>query len=187
MDDSKIYWTEREKESQEDMSPPALDAHRADSVETERAFVPHDGVPNVGAILKRLRTRRGLSLREVAEATGLSHSFLSAVERGESDIALNRLARVAAFFDHDLGSFLGYTARRAELQFVSDEDHILIQRGAGIHYEVSRLPGLRMEMLLIELEPGCGFDDELTHEGIDAMLVVDGEVIETVNGVDYPM
>src|SRR6478609_6292080 len=64
------------------------------------------GYPAPGEVLRRLRTQRGWSLRDVAERSGLSASFLGAVERGESDIALERLARLAAIFDHDVGSFL---------------------------------------------------------------------------------
>ena len=50
---------------------------------------------NVGAIIRRLRRQRGLSLEELAQASGVSASFLSAVEREVSDIAVGRLAKVA--------------------------------------------------------------------------------------------
>lgn len=145
------------------------------------------GVPNLGNILKRLRLRRGVSLRDVAQATDLSPSFLSAVERGESDISLGRLARVAAYFDHDVGSLLGYTTRRARPQFVRDQDRVMVDRGRGVRYEVLRIPGIGMEVITIDFEPRTGFNDELTHEGVDILLVTRGEVILSVNGVDYPM
>src|SRR5579883_1658123 len=83
---------------------------RSTAPSDEQAVAAHEpGVPDVGEILRRLRKRRGLSLRQVADLSGLSVSFLRAVERGESDISLGRLARVARIFGHDVGSFLGYS------------------------------------------------------------------------------
>lgn len=146
-----------------------------------------EGVPNVGEIIKRLRLQRGRSLREVAAASGVSVSFLSQVERGQSDIALGRLARIAHYFDHDVGSLLGYTARRAQPQFVRDDDRLTIDRGEGVRYEVLRLPGVAMEVILVEFEPRAAFRDTLTHEGIDIFLVTHGEIVLSVNGVDYSM
>lgn len=145
------------------------------------------GVPDVGEIIKRLRLQRGRSLREVAAASGVSVSFLSQVERGQSDIALGRLARIAQYFDHDVGSLLGYTARRAQPQFVRDDDRLSIDRGEGVRYEVLRLPGVAMEVILIEFAPRTAFRDTLTHEGIDIFLVTHGETVLSVNGIDYSM
>jgi transcriptional regulator with XRE-family HTH domain len=145
------------------------------------------GLPNVGEILKRLRTQRGYSLREVAEASDLSPSFLSAVERGESDIALGRLARIAQFFEHDIGSLLGYTTRRARPRFVGPEDRMMVDRGKGVRYEVLRLPDVGMEIIIVDFEPHAGFDVELVHAGVDIVYVTSGEVVLSVGHVDYPM
>jgi transcriptional regulator with XRE-family HTH domain len=56
------------------------------------------GPNSLGARLRALRTGRGHSLAEVAEATGLSASFLSLVENGRSDITISRLVRVVDFY-----------------------------------------------------------------------------------------
>jgi transcriptional regulator with XRE-family HTH domain len=146
-----------------------------------------EGVPNVGDILKRLRLQRGLSLHEVATASGLSVSFLSQVERGRSDISLGRLARLAQYFDHDVGSLLGYSARRARPHFVGAENRVMVDRGPGIRYEVLRIPGTEMEVILTTYEPHAGFRKEIVHEGIDIFLVTLGEVVLSINGVDYVM
>ena len=78
-----------------------------------RPFSGKDALPRVGEVIRKLRLARGLSIREVAEAAGLSSSFLGAVERGESDIAVGRLAQVAGVFGHDVASLLGYVACRS--------------------------------------------------------------------------
>ena len=53
---------------------------------------------DVGARLRRLRNERGLSLADVARATGLSASSLSLAETGKSDIAFGRLKRLIDFY-----------------------------------------------------------------------------------------
>jgi len=157
----------------------------------EEVLEPQDlmpaGMPNVGAILKRMRAQRGFTVREVAEASDLSPSFLSAVERGASDISLGRLSRLAAFFEHDIGSLLGYSARLGQPKFVDKMDRVRIDRGNGVMYELLRLSGIALELQRMVFEPRSGFRDELVHEGVDIVLVIDGTVTLTVDGIDYPM
>ena len=145
------------------------------------------GVPKVGHVLRGLRQRNGMSLKEVADGSGLSVSFLSAVERNQSDISLGRLNRLAQFFNHDIGSLLGYTGRRSTPQFVSDRDRLVVDRGEGVDYRVFRLPGLDFELITATFEPHTEFRDAITHEGLDIVYVLNGQVVLEYNGEDYPM
>jgi transcriptional regulator with XRE-family HTH domain len=148
---------------------------------------PYRGAPNVSQILKRMRVARKLSIRDVAEGSGLSASFLSAVERGESDVSIGRLARIAEFFDQDLGSMLGYSTMLSRPSFVGKSDRVMLNRGTGVRYEILRLSGLSLEFVIITFGPRCAFRDALTHEGVDTLYVSSGEIVLTVNEVDYPM
>ncbi|WP_395245980.1 helix-turn-helix domain-containing protein [Agromyces sp. MMS24-K17] len=61
---------------------------------------PTDEAPDavaarLGAHVRRLRLRRGDTLVQVAERTGLSHPFLSQVERGLAQPSLSSLRRIA--------------------------------------------------------------------------------------------
>ena len=161
---------------------------KAEAVRHNRDGEPaYSGAPNVGAILKRMRLQRKLSIRDVAEGSGLSASFLSTVERGESDVAIGRLARIAEFFDHDLGSMLGFSTQLARPSFVTRSDRTMLNRGKGVRYELLRLPGVNLELATIALQPRSAFRDELVHEGVDALLVTSGEIVLRVNAIDYPM
>ncbi|MBS1862327.1 MAG: helix-turn-helix transcriptional regulator [Actinobacteria bacterium] len=148
---------------------------------------PERGFPAPGEVLKRLRTQRGWTLRDVADRSGLSSSFLGSVERGESDIALERLSRLAAVFDHDIGSFLGYSARQSRPAFLGEDERLSVDRGEGIAYEVIRAPGLGFEIVRVRLDPKAAFDNDLAHEGVDVTLVVSGTVTARYNGVDYEL
>jgi transcriptional regulator with XRE-family HTH domain len=156
----------------------------------KRAAAPENDaplLPDVGKILERLRTQRGMSVRDLAEQSGLSASFIRAVERGDSDIALGRLARIAAVFHYDIGAFLGFSAKLSRPTFVTGENRKRTNRGKGVSYEVTHIPALDLDLVVVELAAGAAFKDELAHEGIDVVYVVEGEIVLVVNDVDYPM
>ncbi len=143
--------------------------------------------PDVGKILERVRTQRGMTVRELAEKSGLSASFIRAVERGDSDIAIGRLAKLANVFHYDLGSFLGFTAQLTRPTFVTSSERKRVNRGKGVTYEALHLPALDLDLVDVRLAPGAAFKNELSHEGIDVVYVTEGELVLTVNHIDYPM
>ncbi len=167
------------------------------SVEEEAPTVPRASnnkkpaieapVPDIGKILKHLRARNHVSVRDVAERSGLSPSFISAVERGESDISLGRLARLAQFFEQDLGTFLGFSAQLSRPNFVRAENRRKVNRGRGVTYQVLHLPGIDLDFIVVRIAPRSSFKNELAHEGIDVVYVLEGDVVLHIDGVDYPM
>jgi transcriptional regulator with XRE-family HTH domain len=148
---------------------------------------PSAPVPDIGRILKHLRAQRNVSIREVAEKSGLSATFVRAVERGDSDISLGRLARLAQFFDRDLGAFLGFSLRLSRPNVVGKESREHNFRGRGIDYESIHLPGIDVDLVLVEMAPRHRFRDELLHEGIDVLYVSAGEVVLELDHVEYAL
>jgi transcriptional regulator with XRE-family HTH domain len=144
-------------------------------------------IPNVGQILRRFRKQHKLSIRQVAERSELSQSFLHAVEHGESDISLGRLVRLARVFGYDIGSFLGFTTRLSKPNFIGRHDRSLVDRGKGVRYESLRLPGIEFELETVEFAPRSAFRNELSHEGIDVIYCTRGELVLVFNGTDYAM
>jgi transcriptional regulator with XRE-family HTH domain len=140
--------------------------------------------PRVGEVIRRLRGQRGLSVRGLAEQAGISASFLGAVERGESDIALGRLAQVAAALDHDVASLLGYSLRQGTPRMIEPVTSKR-SRGRGVDFAAFRVPGMHLELLVATFEPRTEFDDVVTHAGIDVMYIAQGELVLVVEGEDY--
>lgn len=60
----------------------------------------------LGDRLRRLRKTRGMTLRDVQAATGISISHLSAVEHDGKTIGLERALRLAAAYGVGLGTIL---------------------------------------------------------------------------------
>jgi transcriptional regulator with XRE-family HTH domain len=144
-------------------------------------------VPDVSGVLRHLRAKQGMSLKALAAASGLSASFLGSVERGESDIAVQRLAKIAAVFGHDVGSLLGYTQRRAVPTILRLESQAARDRGPGVQLQRLALPDFDFELVLVDFAPHAGFRDTATHVGTDVCVVLDGDLVVDYDGVDYPL
>jgi len=158
---------------------------RAKSSTAEKS--PKAALPDIGAVLRRMRLQRELSIQDVADGSGLSQSFLSMVERGDSDISLGRLSKLADFFGHDIGSLLGFNTRLSKPHFVTSSERQTIDRGPGIDYEIIRLPGFEMEMNVVKLAPKSAVTEPISHEGFDVLYVSKGEVVLCLGDDEYPM
>jgi transcriptional regulator with XRE-family HTH domain len=149
-----------------------------------RAQAPDD--PDVGALIRRLRRQRGMSVEELARSAALSPSFLRAVESGRSDIAYGRLSRIAHAFNLDVAGLLGYFSR-GKPQVTRSDEHARIDRGPGVDYRRLRVPGVDFELVIVTFEPGTAFRDAISHPGIDIVHVSTGEIVVTYDDEDYRM
>lgn len=57
---------------------------------------------NLGQRVRKLRENRGLSQESFAHASGLGRSFAGSIERGERDIRISTLCKIANFFEISL-------------------------------------------------------------------------------------
>jgi len=110
-----------------------------------------------------------LSLRDLAERSGVSAPMLSQVERGETSPTLSVAARIAAGLDLSLSQLLRLDERGAVTVVRARERASGGARARGHSYEVltPSLPGQRAEVSLHLLKPGAhtaGQDDPPMHE-----------------------
>ena len=54
---------------------------------------------SLGEAIRTLRAERGFSQEELAHRSGLDRSYMGAIERGERNVALTNLLRVAQALD----------------------------------------------------------------------------------------
>lgn len=64
-----------------------------------RALDAADATPAVGANLRKLRVKRGLSLQRLADLAGVSRAMLSQIELGQSAPTINLMWKVARALD----------------------------------------------------------------------------------------
>ncbi|MGN5882209.1 helix-turn-helix domain-containing protein [Staphylococcus simulans] len=62
-------------------------------------------IEEIGFQIKLIRNQQQQTLKQLSTLTGLSTSFLSQVERGESSIAITSLDKIAKALDVNITSF----------------------------------------------------------------------------------
>ncbi len=87
------------KEAREPKPTPAPASHENGWAYAEDGESPQDLAPVVGANLRRLRLRRGLSLEKLAQRSGVSRAMLGQIELGQSAPTINVLWKIARALD----------------------------------------------------------------------------------------
>ena len=143
----------------------------------------------IGARVKALRESAGLSLRDLAERSGVSAPMLSQVERGETSPTLTVASRIASGLDLRLSQLL----RLDESGAVTVVRPAQRQRGGnkrrGHSFEVltSAQPGQRAELSRHTLAPGAATgaaDDPPMHEpgSRETALIERGSLVLVCDG-----
>lgn len=149
--------------------------------------VPADAV---GARVRSLREGAGLSLRDLAERSGVSATMLSQVERGHTSPTLAVAGKIAA----GLGLSLSRLLRLDEAPHVvvsRAADHRRQARGGHRIEELTPpLPGLRVDVSAHELDPGRatgGEGDRPMHEpgSRETAVVLEGELVLVVDREEH--
>lgn len=133
---------------------------------------------SVGAAVRSQRERKGLSRRELANASGVSERFLAQLETGDGNISLRRFAEVA----HALGTTPATLLAPAEAPAASRPIALLGVRGAGksaVGAALARKLGMRFVEVDQEIEAAAGLPlgDVFTLHGEAYYRRVEREVL----------
>ncbi|HEX3643286.1 MAG TPA: MerR family transcriptional regulator [Ktedonobacteraceae bacterium] len=131
---------------------------------------------NLGLRLRALRIGQDLSLAEVAERTGLSTSFLSAVERGQSSISLGNLFKLADAYGTTVPG-LNSEYRREQRNMLRPEDRprFVAERGLVLIEDLITRSGA-LEAQRIEIQPGGGSEEPYSHPGEEFIYIISGQL-----------
>jgi transcriptional regulator with XRE-family HTH domain len=97
---------------------------------------PEWSAEQLGRKLRELRKARGLRLSDLARDSGLSVSFLSQVEQGQSDIAVGRLMRIAHALQIPMTELVDLPATPARPLVRAGERPVLPTPTAGLTIEL---------------------------------------------------
>jgi quercetin dioxygenase-like cupin family protein len=149
-------------------------------------------VAAVGAAIRSLRRRRGLSLRDLSRLTGFSIGFLSLVERGQSSLALTSLYKVAKALDSEVADFFqpnGAAPSEHPPPHVTraDEHTEMSIAGSNRTYQLlsDRARGRVLEPLLVTVQPTETVEEPYSHDGEEFAFVLSGELVYIIGGTQY--
>ncbi len=142
----------------------------------------------LGARVRELRRERGLTLVQLAEATGLSHPFLSQVERGLANFSLPSLRRIAVALETSPVELMAAAEAsdgaeappRVEVRLASDGDDVVSDFAQDRAVALARgaRPFLPMSIECVRTVPGEVF----THAEDEWVIVLSGELHLELDG-----
>jgi transcriptional regulator with XRE-family HTH domain len=149
------------------------------------AVVSTDG--SVGARVKSLREAMDLSLRDLAERSGVSAPMLSQVERGDTSPTLAIAEKIASGLDLTLSQLLRLDEDRHVVVVRSKDRRIQRRAGHRVEELTPPLPGQRADVSEHTLAPGAatgGPDDPPMHEpgSRETAVVLEGAVELFIDG-----
>ncbi len=137
----------------------------------------------IGAHLRQLRAKRGLSLAQVAKAVGISVGFLSALERSQMSGSVGTLRKLARFYKTNILDF--FDATEGSKRQVRPAERKVLEAGPGVRMELLAWGSTVMEPHLFRLAPEAGSGDSYTHEGEEFIYVLRGDLAITLDGEQY--
>lgn len=138
----------------------------------------------IGREVRAFRRAQGMTVADLAAATGLSIGMLSKIENGITSPSLATLQALSHAFSCPLTAFFrGYEERR-EVQHVRAGEHLEIERRgtrAGHQYHLlghigANGSGVVVEPYLITLTAESDVFPTFQHEGIELLYMLEGEV-----------
>jgi len=166
--------------------------HPVNQAATAAPPTPDATAPAVGPRIRALRDAMGLSLRDLAERSGVSAQMLSQVERGGTSPTLASATKIAA----------GLELTLSQLLRLDEGQHVAVSRASGRRrYErgghrfeelTPPMPGQRADVSLHVLEPGAttgGRTDPPMHEpgSRETAVVTAGTLALVVDGSRYDL
>jgi DNA-binding transcriptional MerR regulator/mannose-6-phosphate isomerase-like protein (cupin superfamily) len=142
-----------------------------------------NGAAGIGARLRQLRSKRKLSLAEVASAVGISVGFLSALERSQMSASVGTLRKLARFYKTNILDFFNPTEFNTRL--VSPERRKVLEAGPGVRMELLAWGNTVMEPHLFRIAPNSGSGESYAHEGEEFLYVLRGELHIWLENEEY--
>ncbi len=136
---------------------------------------------DIGAKIKSLRLKYGLTQEELADRAELSKGFISQLERNLTSPSIVTLTDILECLGTTPGEFF---SEKAEEKIVfSSED--MFEKEDDAKQIVWLIPGAQknlLEPILLTLQPGCSSDPEDPHEGEEFGYVLSGSGVLHLGG-----
>ncbi|MCR4586113.1 MAG: helix-turn-helix domain-containing protein [Lachnospiraceae bacterium] len=139
--------------------------------------------------LKRIRTRRNLSLEAVAGLTGVSRSMLAQIERGESNPTVSTINKITAGLRIDYEELL--CPKKDELRIIDPEMAGEFSERPGKYRTLMIFPyeqGRSFEQMKAVIEPGQVLGNLLPGEDMNEYVsVISGDLVLRVQSDEYTL
>jgi transcriptional regulator with XRE-family HTH domain/predicted Fe-Mo cluster-binding NifX family protein len=151
----------------------------------QHAFTPAEII--VGRKLRELRSKKGLSLRALAERSGLNFNTLSLVENGKSSPSVGTLQQLALALEVPISTFFESEPVEKRVVFTPADQRPQAAFGSTILQNLSQdLAGNAVQSFVVTLKPGMGSGEhEIVHTGHEFIYCLRGSLHYQIESSDY--
>lgn len=134
-----------------------------------------NGEPSLapGERLRKLRARAHKTLKDVAGTTGLSISFISALERGGSGASIASLRLLAGAYGVNMREVFGADLEQTS-PLVRNGERPVMQWDNGVRFEEMASGEKVMDPSYIEVPSGAGSEGFYSHNGEEFIYIISG-------------
>ena len=157
----------------------------AEELDGERASEAEDASQGIGTRLRYVRELFGLSQRELARRSGLTHGTVGGIERDAISPSVGSLRKILDSLPMTLSEFFSLDPE-SDTQVFFSHDELLEVGGKGLSLrQVGRnLTGRPLQVLLEHYEPNAETArDPYGHAGDEGGVVIKGKLEVTVGGI----
>ena len=129
---------------------------------------------DLGARIKALRMKKGLTLEELGSRTELTKGFLSQLERNLTSPSRATLEDIVEVLGVTMSGF--FADDEEQIVFTKEDAFIDEREDRTLHWIIPNAQKNRMEPLIVELEPGQYSQEIEPHEGEEFGYVLAGKV-----------
>lgn len=132
----------------------------------------------LGARLRAAREAAGITLRTLAERTGLSQPFLSRLERGQVSASIANLLEIARALGVSVAALLEGDAPAPAQAWAVHRGGATAAPGDGYSFRqlAPALRRRRMDAFVLDFPPGRAQELVVAHEGEELLYVLEGRI-----------
>ncbi len=140
----------------------------------------------VGQRIRELRTKKQLSLRALADLSGLSTNAISLIERGDNSPTVSSLHSLATALEVPVTAFFEQHTDGQVIHTMKNCRPTSETAGVKMENLGSGLPHQQIEPFLMTIEPaGSSTSSQITHSGEELVYVLKGTLVCRIKDQEY--
>lgn len=138
-----------------------------------------------GTKIRDLRTAQNLSLKALAEKSGVSVSMISQIERRTTDPTLTTLYKLCKGLDVSISSLLENDEQSTHIIRKEERKTLTFPLSHSKYQLLTPITEGTIEMIMIHLEPGKENQQLIEHSGEECGLILKGQMTVVLGNNEY--
>jgi transcriptional regulator with XRE-family HTH domain len=142
---------------------------------------------DVGGSLRRLREECNLTIRALAEKSGLAINTLSLIENGKSSPSVSTLQQLAVVLEVPITAFFENEAPQKTITCIKTDQRPRATFDYGILEDLGAGSSIAaVKPFVVTLDPNAGSGPkEIVHTGYEFVFCLEGRILYTIEGHTY--